>query len=478
MKNTCFLLFFLWSAVLSAIDMSVTPLLFQTSEKSYLEVQLFVLGESVRFVPTNGAGTTAAVNVLMLIKQDTNIVLFEKYILNSPATDRPLDFVDVQRFGLSDGDYVLEVMLEDVNDPTNKAAFEKPISVYFENKKTSFSGIQLLSGFKKDTENSKMSKNGIHLETLPYQFYSKKIKRMRCYSELYNTDQHFDEPFTVRYRIDLSYSNGRSRTMISETIERQPAPVIPLLLQHRIDDLFSGNYRLVLEALDADGQPLAEQSVDFQVSNPNVARIIPQKKAAIQSSFVEPLDSQAVQYSIRAIIPIWENGHADQLDDVLRSDDINQKKQFLLDFWTSQDERNADILYREYMKVARAVDKTYKAGAGPGFETDRGYIFLKYGKPNDVLLVEDEPSAPPYEIWFYNDFPVTSQHNVKFLFYNPTLSVGHFQLLHSTARGELNNPQWEIELYRDDNQSMQTTDFDSTTVPDGVARRARRFFEQ
>ena len=61
------------------------------------------------------------------------------------------------------------------------------------------------------------------------------------------------------------------------------------------------------------------------------------------------------------------------------------------------------------MEVAKAVDRLYKSGFGYGFETDRGNIFMKYGKPNDIVTVENDPSAPPYEMWVYNDFPKTKQ---------------------------------------------------------------------
>jgi hypothetical protein len=30
---------------------------------------------------------------------------------------------------------------------------------------------------------------------------------------------------------------------------------------------------------------------------------------------------------------------------------------------------------------------------------------MKYGKPDEVITEESEPSAPPYEIWFYTTFP-------------------------------------------------------------------------
>lgn len=476
MKNIFFVLFLLYSGIASALDMSVTPLVFKGPNQSYLEVQLFVLGSSVKFVPINESANKAAVNVLMLVKQDTTIVLYEKYTLNSPETLEPINFVDVKRFGLSDGDYQLEVVLEDANDPTNTSRFNRDLSIGFDNNKMAFSDIQLLSSFRKDPENGKLSKNGIHLETLPYQFYTKELKKLRFYTELYNTDQFFQSDYKVRYRVELQYTNGRSRTMIKKDMMKSPAAVMPILVQHSIKDLASSNYRLVLEVFDENDAVISEKSVDFQVSNPNVARVIPRKEINVKDSFVEKLDSQAVRYSLKAIVPILDNGGEERINQLLKDKDLEMQKKVLLNFWTQQNQDSPDIMYNEYMKVARAVDETYKSGLGSGFESDRGYIFLKYGKPSDLILVEDEPSAPPYEIWFYNDFPTTNQHNVKFLFYNPSLAIGNFQLLHSTAIGEVNNPQWEVELYRDDTQSIQQTDFDTRRVPDNVGRRARRFF--
>ncbi|MEK7253111.1 MAG: hypothetical protein AAB316_00070, partial [Bacteroidota bacterium] len=108
----------------------------------------------------------------------------------------------------------------------------------------------------------------------------------------------------------------------------------------------------------------------------------------------------------------------------------------------------------------------------------RGNIFMKYGAPNDVISVENDPSAPPYEIWFYNQFPQTGQNNVKFLFYNPSLADNGFLLLHSNARGEINNPRWEIELYRNAPTESEDSDFiGGTRMQDNVGRHARRLFE-
>ena len=93
------------------------------------------------------------------------------------------------------------------------------------------------------------------------------------------------------------------------------------------------------------------------------------------------------------------------------------------------------------------------------------------------MQVEEDPSAPPYEIWSYNEFPQTLQNNVKFIFYNPSLAPGDFVLLHSTARGELNNPNWERDLYKNAPNQQDSGNFiDGTGVQDNFNRNAGRFF--
>ncbi|MCK6692904.1 MAG: GWxTD domain-containing protein [Thermoanaerobaculia bacterium] len=142
------------------------------------------------------------------------------------------------------------------------------------------------------------------------------------------------------------------------------------------------------------------------------------------------------------------------------------------------DPNNPEMAYLKYMEVAGAADKQFFSGFRRGFETDRGRIFMRYGRPDDLVHVEDDPSAPPYEVWVYYNFPKTRQKNVKFLFYNPSLAGEDFILLHSNARGEINNPRWERDLYkRAAGEEYDGNYHDATTMKRNLGRNARAFFE-
>ncbi|RMD73925.1 MAG: GWxTD domain-containing protein, partial [Bacteroidetes bacterium] len=190
------------------------------------------------------------------------------------------------------------------------------------------------------------------------------------------------------------------------------------------------------------------------------------------------LDSAALRYSLKAIAPLVNDHEGELLNTILREGNLDAQRLFLFHYWANRNPNNPRLAYEAFMEVARAVDRKFRSGFGYGFETDRGYVFIKYGAPDDIVTVEDDPDAPPYEIWSYNYLPRTGQTNVKFLFYNPSLAGGDFRLLHSTARGEINNPRWEVELYRNSPTEIEGTNYlDGTVMQDKMGRRARRLMK-
>ncbi len=460
----------------AAIDIGVTHHTFKGKEKNYVEVNLFVVGSTVNFKRVKDSLQQANVEVLILIKKDTSIVQFEKYNLMSPLSKAALNFVDMKRFALDNGSYHLEVTVTDLNDKTQQSTRKAKIEMVYGLDQLYLSDIQLLGACEADDSENVFVKNGFRMETLPFSFYNRKMDKMRFYLEIYNSDPFIGDQFLVRYIVKRIDGNGEKKDVLLGNKKRLPKEVNTFLIQKSIAKLPSGNYELVVEICTKKNEILISKKVNFQRSNPTVVDDAIANLGK-QDAFVDHLSAEELNYALRAIAPIIEDDGVERLNFVIASNDVKIQKTNLYGFWVTQNNTLPAEAYQQYMQVAKAVDKKFKSSYGHGFESDRGFIFMKYGKPDDVITVEDEPSAPPYEIWSYNDFPKTKQTNVKFIFYNPSLATGNFRTLHSTARGELNNPQWEVELYRDDPGSLRSTDFDSTTVPGGVARRARQYFQ-
>ncbi len=462
-----------------ALDASVTYATFKSPQQPYIEVYLHVLGGSVVKLPVADSLFQSKVEVLMLLKQGENIVKFDKYVLNSPASKKSINMYDLKRFGLANGVYTLEVTVKDLNRPEDIKTYREEVEINFaEPEGVMQSDIQLLADFRAEKEVSPAVKNGYYLEALPFNFYHKKISKLVFYNEIYNVDKVLDEePYLVRYYVESVKGNGTTETVKIGNKKRTPQPVTVFLLQMDISDLPSGNYNLVVETRKRSGEEMSRKQIFFQRSNPYLD-LEKAKDAPLEETFVERLDAQALRYSLKAIAPIVEDTDSETINILVADrDNLDRQRRYLYTFWISRRPNEPEKAYDEYMEVARAVDKLYDSGFGYGFESDRGRAFMRYGKPDDIVTVLDEPLAPPYEIWVYYYFPYTKQTNVKFLFYNPTLAAGQYELLHSTARGEEFNPQWELELYRDAPDEIEGDDYISgTQMQDRFHRNARRYF--
>src|SRR6185295_9662230 len=130
---------------------------------------------------------------------------------------------------------------------------------------------------------------------------------------------------------------------------------------------------------------------------------------------------------LKEVEPILTKSQADAWDK-LKSDD--EREQFIIEFWRLRDpdpdtEENE---YREaYYERLAYVNEHFSSGI-PGYKTDRGRIYLKYGKPDET---ESHPSGGsyqrsylegggststyPFERWWYRHLPGRADVQIEFI---------------------------------------------------------------
>ena len=469
------------SCSLPALDASVSYASFKSPSQSYVEIYLHIAGRSVTFQPMTDSTYQAGVEVVLLFKRGEEIVKFDKYTLNSPVASRPIDFIDLKRYALEDGKYELVVAVKDIHRPENAKEFKTEIEFDYQGEALQQSGLVLLASYQRSEDaTNAFVKSGIQMEPLPYNFYSRHASSLIFYNEVYNSDKAIGEDFMVSYSIEKLDNGGSEMVMIGHK-RQKPQSITPLLVHMDISQVPSGNYNLIVEVRNRAKELMSQKRIFFQRSNPFLDRELESVQLAanvnLKEEFVEILTPEELEYSLRAMTPKLPQGDVDLVNSMIRDDSINAQRLYLFSFWAKESPTNPEFAYQKYMEVARAIDQQFDSGFRHGFETDRGYIYLKYGQPDDIENRDQEPSAPPYEIWTYYEFPSTNQNNVKFVFYNPSLAPGDYQLLHSTAFGELNNPQWQRDLYRDVPNEIQGSDyFGGSDVQDNFNRNASRVF--
>jgi GWxTD domain-containing protein len=468
-----------------AIDASLSYASFKSPQSTYIEIYLYVIGKSVTFkeIAAGSSEKQAAVEMNIVFKKNDQIFLVERVLIKSPLDSVAVNFSDVRRLAIPHGEYKLEVQLIDHNQADNSIVLGEDVTIMNPDI-SKISDIQLLATFKKTDAENAMVKNGVFMEQIPFHFYNKNYQQIPFYFELYSgTIPENSADLLLKYSIVKILGNGTREELAFMYKKRAPKSVDPVLLQMDLSKVPSGNYALSVELMAGPNEVIEKKESYFIRSNPDMdyELFLASKEIDVNAGsedFTEGIDSAELRYSLRAIVPNVSQKDAEVLKLVISKSNINAMRAFLRNHFESTYKDNPKLAYKKYMEVARAVDKQYGNGFGFGFESDRGYYFMKYGKPDDIQAIIDDPTAPPYEIWFYNKLVTTNQSNVKFIFYNPTLIENGHTLLHSTARGEWNNPKWEVMLYSNSPNQREGDNFiDGNQMQDNWGRNARRYFD-
>lgn len=473
------LLLFLFGTVkLAAVEAAISYAIFQSPDQAYLELYLRIDGKHISFHPVSGDSLQQArADIAIQFFANDQEVLSDRFRVSSPLTSVPVDFIALQRYPLPAGAYELILELSDAADPEDSRRYRAAPEVRFVQDSLAQSDISLLAGLQTATTDGPLVRNGIQIEPLPNRYYGPESERLYFYHEIYHADRFIGEDFVLTYAVE-SLQNGSSKRIMERHKRQAPQAIISQYAQLNIRDLPSGHYQLLVEIRDRKKKLIRRSFTFFQRSNPGLW----QEEAWLATfdpseSFVGDIPDDSLSYSLRALSPILPSTDMESVNWLLKQDDKRALRAFLLAYWSENAGESGQTAYREYMAIARAVDQQFHSGFRYGFETDRGYIYLKYGRPTEIEARENEPSAPPYEIWIYDRLPATQQNNVRFVFYNPSLAPGDYRLLHSTARGELQQPNWQRILYRNAPNETNGDDFlEGTEVIDNFHRSSRRIF--
>lgn len=465
--------FLLWSLSLqSAPDISMEVSRFSTDAGQFIEVSIYVIGTTLNCEAKSSADYGLEYTILIEDLQQ-NIVAANRYRL-SRAGCPAQDIFDIKRFNLPAGQYTISLKAHDFNDTLSQLTISQQVEIINATGSAALSDLQLLANIKSDPDGvSPFHKSGVYCEPLPFNYYYPSLPQLSLYFETYHTEKLTGQPY-LQYTIKPIAGDIPGAITTYKKVKKEP--VVPNVFQLNISTLISGSYILEASLFDGNKELIASKEIAFARLNPyGDSLFLETAGTSLEFGFVNDIPEDSLDYTMRAMAPIVNSVDIEVMNLLLKKGNAKAKRFFIHRYWTIQSGKYAGVAFNTYMIVARAIDKIYMSGFGYGFETDRGHVFLKYGQPNEIVTVEDEPSAPPYEIWIYNDFPTTHQTNVRFLFYNPNLVKNGHELLHSTARGEVNNARWEVELYRD--ATLETPGVNEKVMGDNVHRNARTYFE-
>lgn len=445
----------------------------------YYETYMSVIGNSLVFVKNASGKYQGAVDITIQFLQNGEVKNAGKYSLNSPEvadTSKGFpNFLDQQRYTLANGNYDVEISIADKNKPSEKPLVTKlKATINFPDNLLSVSGIQLLESYAKAVTPSTLTKSGYDLIPYVSTYFPENIKKVKFYAELYNAKKVIgaDQKMLISYFIE-GYEKANKLSDFSAFSKQTTSDVNIVLGEFNIEALPTGNYNLVIEVRDKDNKLQAEQKYFLQRTNRAVQVSLEDLKSLdISKTFVGNYKSvdTLIGY-LRCLRPISSQTEVEFAENQLKDKNLLLMQQFFYNFWKLRS-NDPEIAWLEYYKEVMKVNREFGTYGLKGYDTDRGRVFLQYGPPDQRTRSENEPSAYPYEIWEYYTLtdktqaltnPYNKQSAKKFVFYNPDLVSNKYKLIHSNARGEVNNTAWNLLLHKRDTQN---TNFDSEQAPE------------
>ncbi len=447
--------------------------------KPYVEIYWQVDPQSILFNKEQNIWQ-GKIKTDIIVRSDTSIVAQAHYILEtSPVTEGAQTLnqkiIDLQRFHLPDGHFSIELKLSDLTSKRNDFIYKDTFSAHSVAPTPFFSDIQLVDTSVASSKQSPFQRNN-HLQIpLCTNFLDDQRKSIHYYAELYNTHTLTPGQQPVTRKVFISrkeFGPAYNQIMHTDTALLSLLQITEGKLSTAT--LPSGNYYLNMIIEDKQLQRLAAQSLFFQIINSNPAPLevkaetpAPADSAATASNssapasgksepvsvnilnlnktFVAKYTASQIRAVLKMLIPIAEPTERNNIQEFLRKPDDMYSRYFIYNFWLNRNKLNPEAEWKAYSEKVKEVNKLFGSKILPGYESDRGVIYLKYGSPTERVIVLNEQGALPYEVWQYNALPKAS--NAMLLFYRPGFIANDFKLLHTTINGELRNRSWRNSLY-------------------------------
>ncbi len=415
--------------------------------QNYFETYLIVVGNSMKFVKTGQGKYVAKAHVTLSFKRKDSTVASASFNLLSPEVSDSIskpDFIDVHRFWLPKGIYTMNYTIDDPNDATHKVnGGNQAVRVGYPRDTVSISDAEFMSSYTPSNASGPFNKCGYTM--VPYVFanYPANVTKLSFYFEIYNTHKVVPhEKFTVKYAIENDGDFSLGAQNYSSSAQLDADTVVPFMAKVPIGNLATGKYYLSVSVVDANNHILARRKYSFTKYNPDV------KSTNVPIGF-EPYmaNRDTLEECIRCLAPISQNDERPYVsNDSLGWVSMPELKRFFYYFWVSRDSLHPLDAWHKYLAQVIKVDHSFNMHDIKGYRTDRGRIYLQYGPPNIRAVEKMNPVTYPHEIWEYYKLS-DGQTDVKFVFYSTAVETNNYVLLHSTATGEIHNPQWQSALY-------------------------------
>lgn len=415
----------------------------------YLETYISVNASTIVFSKKDNGKYQGKISIILMITDNDGATkFFDKYELLSPevidSNQTNFHFIDQQRIALTEGDYTFNLNIVDANSGDEPYMHQEEIS-FWTAKETAFSSIQFVESYQKNNTNSNINKNGIDLKPMPSNVFHEDQNTLHFYTELYN----LPEEFVFYYYITSVENNKIVGNLAKSKVQKPNNKTRVFIGSLPLEKLFSGSYLLVCEAKNNIGETVATQSKYFYRIKVSEEEF----NFNIKGTFVDNYIPKQLKKYIDYIYPIQKNRESITAQSLLEGDDTELMKNFFYHFWKKRYPLDPFFAWNNYLKVVEKVNEEFDNGSIPGYKTDRGRIYLKYGAPNSRVINNFSSEYERFEVWHY--YKIDHQSDCRFVFSGENRGTD-MSLVLSNVDGELTDTEWLMRF----GESLNQPNFD------------------
>jgi GWxTD domain-containing protein len=299
------------------------------------------------------------------------------------------------------------------------------------------SDIQIASHIDREIlETTKYIKNGLNIVSNPNRLFGLTLPILYSYIEIYNlqpVENQQQNAYEVKYRL-----YDMNKTLLEEydpKVMRKPGTSSFEVGGINVAHFNQQSLRLEVSVTDQSTGQIASAEKQFWIipSTPASTSVSTQNETGEKIMMMSEDDIENHFSQIRYILP-------QQAINDFKSLTLEGKRNFLITFWVSIDpdpETPQNELWIEYFKKVEYVNQKYGSSLIQGWKTDRGRIYLKYGKPDEVEYYPVTSNDKPYEIWQYY-----KPEHMRFIFVDEE-GFGRYRLIYSSDEKEVTDPNWQ-----------------------------------
>jgi GWxTD domain-containing protein len=461
----CFLTLSASDAARAAIEASAGHGLFRTAaDSAYLQLYWEIGPQSLHYKLDTAGRLTSRVRTQLRVSGDTGVVYKDVFYLQTKPFRQEAEpaprILEQERIPLRIGTYVVELFLSEDGRSDSRFYYRDTFSVG--SSVPQYSSLQLLDTIFSSTIPSPFLKDGYQQLPRALNFYDEGQRLVHTYLELYHTSELPPVAFPLRQTIYLSKRPGERINTEEAVIDSIKAGAPIHAFRHSLSTaaMPTGNYWVNASLRTATGIELVTAATFFQTINKkpiekvasaatnasDTGSILDANFLDLGKTFVAKFNMAQLRAILKMIRPGAGGTDESVINTFLEHPDELYTRYFIYNHFAGINKQDPGKAWKDFSDVIREVNKRFGAGGIPGYETDRGIMYLRYGKPDEEVRVPNEAGAVPYEIWRYNPNPKMHGPGL-FLFYSPGAMSSGYRLLHSTVVGELQNPEWRSMLY-------------------------------